>query len=128
MGLKQKVEYPTHIKGNILDLIYMDEFKADYKLKDICIGDLILHHHLISLVLNIKDNDSTIGIKNFRNFKRANVKETIRDMKLSDCNGNSLDEVLTLFNNNVEKDLDKHAPEKKVKLSFKNLNHGIIMT
>ena len=29
MGLKQKVEYPTHIKRNILDLVFMDEFKAD---------------------------------------------------------------------------------------------------
>ena len=63
MGLKQKVEYPTHIKGNILDLIFTDEFKADYKLKDICIGDLILDHYLISLVLNIKDNDSTLVLK-----------------------------------------------------------------
>ena len=28
MGLKQKVEYPTHIKGNILNLVFMDEFKT----------------------------------------------------------------------------------------------------
>ena len=55
------------------------------------------------LVLSIKDNDSTLGFKNFRNFKRANVKEIIRDMNLSDCNGNSLDEVMTSFNNNVQK-------------------------
>ena len=68
MGLKQKVEFQTHIKGNILDLIFTDEFKGDYKLKDICIGDLILDHYLISLVLNIKDNESTLGFKNFRNF------------------------------------------------------------
>ena len=34
VGCKQKVEYPTHIKGNILDLVFMDEFKVDYKLKD----------------------------------------------------------------------------------------------
>ena len=101
MGLKQKVEYPTHIKGNILNLVFTGEFKADYKLKEICIGDLILDHYLISLVLNIKDNDSTLGFKNFRNFKRANVKEMIGDVTLSDCNGNSLDEVLTSFNNNV---------------------------
>ena len=119
MGLKQKVQYPTYIKGNILDLIFMDEFKAVYKLKDICIGDLILDHYLISLVLNIKDDDSMFGFKNFRNFKRANVKEMIRDMNLSDCNGNSLDEFLTSFNNNVQKGLDKHAPEKRVKLSLK---------
>ena len=32
-GLKQKVEYPTHIKGNILALVFTDEFKVDYKLK-----------------------------------------------------------------------------------------------
>ena len=40
-------------------------------------------------------------------------------MNLSDCNGNSLDEVLTSFKNNVQKALDKHAPEKRVKLSLK---------
>ena len=34
MGLKQKVEYPTHIKGNILDLVFTGQFKANYKLKD----------------------------------------------------------------------------------------------
>ena len=68
MGCKQKVEYPTCITGNILDLIFTDEFKADYKLKDICIGDLISDHYLISLVLDIKDNDSTLGFKNFSNF------------------------------------------------------------
>ena len=89
IGRKQKLEYPTHIKGNILDLIFMDDFKVDYKLKDICIGDLILDHYLISLVLNIKDNDSTLGFKNFRNFKRANVEEMIGDMNLLDCNSNS---------------------------------------
>ena len=105
MGLKQMVEYPTHIKGNILDLIFTDEFKADYNLKDICIGDLISEHYVISLLLNIKDNDSTLGFKNFRNFKRANIEEIIRDMDLSDCIGNSLDEVLTSFNNNVQKAL-----------------------
>ena len=119
IGLKQKVEYPTHIKGNILDLIFMDEFEADYKFKDIDIGDLILDHYLISLVLNIKDNDSTLCFKNFRNFKRANVEEMIRDMNLWDYNGNSLDEVTTSFNNNVQKALDKHALEKRVKLSLK---------
>ena len=95
MGHKQKVKYPTNIKGNILDLIFMDEFKADYKLKDICIRDLISDHYLIPLVCNIKDNDSTLGFKNFRNYKRANVEEMIRDMNLLDCYGNSLDEVLT---------------------------------
>ena len=42
-----------------------------------------------------------------------------RDMNLSDCNANSLDEVLTSFTNNVQKALDKHAPEKRVKLSDK---------
>ena len=119
MGLKQKVEYPTHIKGNILDLIFIDEFKADYKLKDICIGGLISDHCLISLVLSIKDNDSTLGFKNFRNFKRANIEEMIRDMNLSDINGNSLDEVLTSCNNNVQKALDKHAPEKSKVISQK---------
>ena len=77
---------------------------------------LISDHYLISLVVNIKDNDSTLGFKNFQNFKRANVKEMIRDMNLSDCNGNSLDEVLTSFNNNVQKTLDKHALEKKSKV------------
>ena len=98
----------------------MDKFKADYKLKDICIADLISDDYLISLVLNIKDNDSTLGFKNFRNFKMANVKEMIRDMNPLDCNGNSLDEVLTSFNNNVQKALDKHVQEKRVKLSLKN--------
>ena len=63
MALKQKVECPTHIKGSILDLVFMDEFKVDYKLKDVCIGDLISDHYLISLVLNIKDNDSTLDLK-----------------------------------------------------------------
>ena len=114
MLLKQKVEYPTHIKGNILDVVFMDEFKADYKPKDICIGDLILDHYLLSLVLNIKDYDSTLGFKNFRNFKRASVKEIIGDMNLSDCNGNSLDEVLTSLNNNVQKSLNIHQKKSKV--------------
>ena len=41
------------------------------------------------------------------------------DMNLSDCNGNSLDEALTSFNNNVQIALDKHALEKRVKLSLK---------
>ena len=113
MGLKLKVEYPTHIKGNILDLVFTDEFKVDYKVKDICIGDVILDHNLILLVLSIKDNNSTLGFKNFRNFKGANVEEMIRDMNLSDCIGNSSDEVLTSFNNNVQKALDKHALEKE---------------
>ena len=71
------------------------------------------------MVLNIKDNDSTLGFKNFRNFKRANVEEMIRDMNLSDCNGSSLDEVLTSFNNNVQKTLDKHALDIRVNLSLK---------
>ena len=93
----------------------MDEFKVDYKLRDICTGDLISDHYLISLVLNIKDNDSTLGFKNFRNFKRANVEEMVGDMNLSDCNGNSLDDVLPSSNNNVQKALDKHALEKKSK-------------
>ena len=30
MGLKQKVEYPTHIEGNILDPVFTDEFNVDY--------------------------------------------------------------------------------------------------
>ena len=128
MGLKQKVEYPTHIKGNILGLVFMDEFKADYKLKDICMGDLISDHFLISLVLNINDNNSTLGFKNFRNFKSATVEEMIRDMNLSDCSGNSLDEVLTSFNNNIQKALDKHVPEKRVMYLLKKINCGITMT
>ena len=40
-------------------------------------------------------------------------------MNLLDCNGNSLDKVLTSFNNNVQKALDKYTPEKRAKLSLK---------
>ena len=42
----------------------------------------------------------------------------MRDMNLLDCIDNSLDEVLTSINNNVQKALDKQAQEKRVKSSF----------
>ena len=51
MGLKQNVEYPNHIKGNNLDLIFTDEFKADYKLKEISNNFLLTYTYEINKFL-----------------------------------------------------------------------------
>ena len=49
LGLQQIVDFPTHVKGNTLDLI-VSGIESEYKVSDVKCGPLLSDHFLISAV------------------------------------------------------------------------------
>ena len=81
-GLKQWIDFRTHKQGNTLDLI-ITELAAEVQIKNVYSGPYISDHWIITCTFNIpKTKINTKQIK-YRNCKKADIGEMIRDMKLN---------------------------------------------
>ena len=71
LGLKQHITAPTHYKGNILDLIFM-EATSPIKVSQPIMLNFISDHRLIAATINVEKDAPKITRKKVRNYKTAN--------------------------------------------------------
>ena len=71
LGLKQHITAPTHYKGNILDLIFM-EAMSQMKASQPIMLNFISDHRLITATINVEKDASKITRKKVRNYETAN--------------------------------------------------------
>ena len=106
---------PTHILGHTLDLVLTPNVSNIVENLDIVpLGINISDHFLVSFNLNIKRPPSYMKTISFRNYRRANQEEIIREVHLSlnslDTIGLCADQATDAYNNFFRVVSDNHCP------------------
>ena len=123
-GLVQLINEPTHIKGNILDILLTN---SEHFMNDITVtngnGLCKSDHYSIKFKVNLKvDRKKATKIKVF-NFKRANWDLLNRDISHVDwnsiLNNSNPDNVWTNFKSTLTHLMDLHIPKITIKSKFK---------
>ena len=124
--LFQMIEFPTHVKGNILDLLITDCPERIISIEDK--GRLGKSDHVMILIEAIFDYDCEPSIEQIPDWNKADISAIINDLnevnwkeELSDRN---TEEAWELFNDRVKDTMEKNVPKKPRRLK----NNPIWMT
>ena len=120
-GRKQWIDFPTHKQGNTSDLI-ITEVAVEVQIKNIYCGPYISDHCIITCTCSIPKTKMVTKQIKYRDFKKANMIEMIKDMNLDSINlaSENLEELLSEFRSCVSKSVEKHAPMKLSKTHFRD--------
>ena len=118
LGLTQHVTTSTHVKGNILDLVFTEE-SSNIKLTSCQAGPFLSDHKLVTAALNINRQPiekKKLLVHKLHNITENNFKtafdETAIDLTLP------VDTVLHQLNNELHKVLDTIAPLKQIQVAL----------
>ena len=112
LGLQQIVDFPTHVKGNTLDLI-ISSIEYVYKVSDVKYGPLLSDHFLISAVINFPKPKNTFIT--YQKLKGIDMDQMIMDMHLDhlkEFRTDNVNNLLKEFEDHIIKAMDIHAPSK----------------
>jgi len=114
-GLRQHVIVPTHVGGNILDLILTRDDDVNCRLvsqlsvTSVCFSD----HHLLTCRLGVPPTPPVMATYSYRQLRRIDTAAFSRDIlcsRLYDVTMMDADEYAELFDEEVGRVLDSHAP------------------
>ena len=100
MGLEQHVTFPTHRKGNILDLIVTEVDNAVTP-SLVSRGDYLSDHAAVNVNLKWKRDEISTKTKRIMDWKGVDVVDLIDHMKLSSIEGEDLDELIDTYHVNA---------------------------
>ena len=122
LGLKQHITAPTHYKGNILDLIFM-ETTSQIKVSQPIMLNFISDHRLISATISVEKDVPRITRKKVRNYKNANPAMMMENFNPSNLDLNTnINDAQTQLTARLKDMIDKRVPEKMVKRPSKPQN------
>ena len=115
MGPTQWVNFPTHNKGNSLDLILTGTVN-DLNIFSVIQGQSLLDHWSVITFLDCPKPRTSTKSTSYRKWKNIDANDFIADihideLKSLDCN---LEDLLGRMEDYVQNALDKHAPLKHV--------------
>ena len=114
LGLDQHVNFPTHVHGNTLDLVFTENL-SKIKVVECTQGPFLSDHCTISCKMSIVKSNIKRAKVRYRKLKNVSAKQLLDDMnihKIMDSDGN-IDELVELLNYEAQKSMDKHAPMKE---------------
>ena len=115
LGLKQHITAPTHYKGNILDLIFM-ETTSQIKVSQPIMLNFISDHRLISATISVEKDVPKITRRKVRNYKNANPAMMMENFNPPNLNLNTdINKAQTQLTARLQDMIDKCVPEKMVK-------------
>ena len=111
-GFYQVVDFETHKQGNHLDLILVEDL-SKLKIANHFPGPYLSDHCTVETVLIQNREDMLRKSVTNRKLHNTDQQQFNTDLKLQDLNlMQQLDELVNAFENQVQKALDKHAPER----------------
>lgn len=111
-SLIQRVKSSTHNKGHILDLVITRENNA-LSCSDPIIGELFSDHHMVLFQINTskpKVHTRKVTYREIQSIDIASFIDDIRESELMNHSDKSLHELTTLYNSELARILDNHAP------------------
>ena len=119
LGLIQQVMFPTHTKGNTLDLIF-SEMGDSIQFGKIHSGPMLTNHSIVFGELNIKKLKVTteeVMVRKISAITDEMLLEEFNENIPFDDQNQDLDQLITNLNDELKRVLDTLAPPKKVTLS-----------
>ena len=112
-GLQNRVTFPTHRLGNILDLILVEE--GTNHITHTSMGDLFSDHRIVRFKLATSHISSGKKIIKYRKLKTINednfANEISTKVKNDRKHHSTLSDDINTYNTILADTLDKHAPE-----------------
>ena len=110
-GLEIHNRFPTHRKGNMLDLI-MSKSISELEAMTYHPGPFMLDHCLVPCELCALQEDMVRKTISYLKLNNLNTMELVDDMELDklDFNEKDLDNLVIEYENKIRKALDKHTP------------------
>ena len=112
LSLVQHVDFHTHEKGNILDLV-ITRTNSDIAVKNIKPGDFISDHRVIHATLSLPKGNFEKRVVAFRRLQAIHQLNFKHDLQQFVDNAEmyvSLEELASYYDSELRKILDKHAP------------------
>jgi hypothetical protein len=113
--LEQIVDFPTHIKGNCLDLILTNMPERFYKVTEA--GRLGKSDHEMILSSIVMDAEDVETEKTTINWKKADWSQMCKNMSeikwSEEFEGKTAQEMWMLFRSKVEKTVTENVPERR---------------
>ena len=109
LSLVQHVTGPTHKCGNILDLIFMENF-SEIDIHSCTVGNLLSDHHIISCKTSLKCQEKSCRDIKYHDLTGIDLELMAKDIKPGILNGDTLDTQVEKLENTFRGALDKHVP------------------
>ena len=117
LGLKQVVDFPTHNMLHTLDLIFIEAGPLEDTIR--CYpGAFISDHRIVNLAIQQIRPSHPVKEVIFRKYKNINYDLFKQD--LSEACASLMLNKITDLETTVNRVLDKHAPEKRIKVKLRN--------
>ncbi|XP_052782951.1 uncharacterized protein LOC128219177 [Mya arenaria] len=113
LGLEQHVTFPTQIEGNVLDLV-ISEVTNGINVLSCEQGPYISDHCVIKVITYVKRENIKSESVSFRNFKAIDKSKFANDLNEISLTENNVDGIVEEFEDQVQKNLDTHAPVKEI--------------
>lgn len=128
LDMTQKVNGPTHVNGNTIDLVISDSGASD-RVSNVCVRDVALSDHfLITLTLEADKTPPKRNKRKCRKLRRMDMEaftstlsRNMTDIGDECLNSGQLDGLVAEYEQAVTKSLDSHAPLREITLKGETL-------
>ena len=110
LGLDQYVDFVTHNKGNILDLV-MAEPLGKIKVRSCTPGPFFSDHCAVNFTISVTKQNMERKEITFHLIKDIDYEIFAKGLHLDNIQESELDSMVESFNNRLQTTLDSHAPE-----------------
>ena len=115
-GLYQLIDFTTHVHGNILDLIIVNESMLNL-IGNVTPGPFFSDHCCVLGNVDLVKPKTPLKTISYRNFNEANREKFFLDIDLERNPGTDLHSYLSYYEESIKNSLDTNAPIKKKKIS-----------
>ena len=117
LGLEQHISGPTHVRGNTLDLIFI-QLSNSFNITNTTLHGYISDHCMVSVDINIKKQKYPKETKKIRDRTKLTGPILAQNFTSPDFNENTtIDEAVSQLNTELLKALDATAPIKSIKFT-----------
>ena len=109
LGLLQRVTRPTHKSGNILDLIFMENF-SEINIHSCILGNLLSDYYMINCRISLTSQEICCRDINYNDLPNIDMKLMAEDIKPGIMNRDTLDTQVEKLENTLIEAFEKHAP------------------
>ena len=121
LGLDQYVDFVSHNKGNILDLV-MAEPLGKIKVTSCTPGPFFSDHCAVNFTISVTKQNMERKEITFHHIKDVDYEIFDKDLHLDNIEESELDSMVESFNNRLQTALDSHTPQIRKNITTRPKN------